>query len=395
MSKFEVTIEPSVLIWARKSAGYDAEEVARALGLKRDKISRWELGEEKPTVSKLERLAEKYKRPLAVFFLPKPPEEKPLPKDFRTLHGKKLPFSPKTRLAMRRAFRLQSLAKDLMENLGYMPGAKIGTINRNAPENEAIKARKALGIDIQQQFAWRNAYEAFNTWKEEIEKLGIFVFQLKMPLEETRGFSLTEDQPPTIVLNTQDAVNGRTFSLLHEYAHLLLNDGGICDMEEVHPKPEEVSTEQFCNHFAGAILVPKDDLLNHELVKGGGVAEWPDEILEKLATDFKVSREVILRRLTLFRQANSNFYKRKHGEWKAELAKKKKLEREKTKEEGFVRNMPRECVRENSIPFISLVLEANTQGIITHNDVADYLGIRLRHLPKIEQLFRRQSLSPI
>lgn len=398
MSKFEVTIEPSVLVWARKSAGYDTEEVAKALGLKRDKINRWELGEERPTLSRLEKLATKYKRPLAVFFLPKPPEEKPLPKDFRTLPDKKrTSFSPETRLSIRRASRLQSLAKDLIEGLGYAAVARIDVINLNDPETKVVNVRKMLNVDIQQQFAWRNEYEAFKTWKEKIEELGIFVFQLKMPIEEIRGFSLTENKPPTIVLNTQDAVNGKTFSLLHEYAHLLLNDGGICDMEEeVHQKSKEASIEQFCNHLAGAVLVPKNDLLNHKLVQGVNITEWPDEILQKLAADFKVSREVILRRLTLLKQASSNFYKRKREEWKVELARKKKLEREKPKEEGFVRNMPRECIRENSVPFISLVLEAHTQGIITYNDVADYLGIRLKHLPKIEQLlYRRQSLSII
>lgn len=394
---FEVTIEPSVLIWARKTAGYDAEEAAGALGFRRDEISRWELGEGKPTLSKLEKLANKYKRPLAVFFLPRPPEEKPFPKDFRSFpESKKPPFSSQTRFAIRRASRLQSLAKELMESLDYRPVLQIGTVNRACPESEAIRIRGILGVNIQEQVTWKNEREALRTWTDKLQKFGIFVFQLEIPEEEKiRGFSLTENAPPTIVLNVKDAINGKIFSLLHEYAHLLVNDGGICDMEELHLKPKDISTEQFCNHLAGAILVPKDDLLNHELVKRAQIAfKWPDETLQIMAKDFKVSKEVILRRLTLLKRASQKFYKIKHDEWKDELRRKKELEKEKRKEKeiSFARDMPHECIKENGLPFVSLVLEAYAQDKITYIDVADYLRIRLKHFPKVEQLLRKPTL---
>ena len=89
-----------------------------------------------------------------------------------------------------------------------------------------------------------------------------------MPIEEARGFSLTDNKIPTVVLNLRDSINGRMFSLFHEYAHLLLDKSGICDMEEQdYLQQEDKTIERFCNHFAGAILVPKDILLAHDLVK--------------------------------------------------------------------------------------------------------------------------------
>ncbi len=380
----KITIKPSVLEWARKSAGYySTEEVT---GFKEGEIFKWESGDEKPTLSKLERLANKYKRPLAAFFLPKPPKEKPLPKDFRTLpKEEEHAFSPKTLLSIRRARRLQNLANELLIDLGYelVPQIKI---TRNNPEDQAINIRKMLRIDINEQFAWRHEYEAMKKWKEKIEKHGVFVFQQRFPFEDARGFSLTTDMPPTIILNTNDSPKGKIFSLFHEYAHILLNNGGICNMEEVHLRAEGARTEQFCNHFAGAMLVPRDNLLNHELVKEfKGIGEWPEEILREIAADFKVSREVILRRLVAFGEADLTFYNRKHNEWKIQLKKDMKLRKEKTKGEKFARSVPNECIRDNSIPFISLVLEARSQKIITYNDVADYLGVRLKHLPKIEK----------
>ena len=130
--------------------------------------------------------------------------------------------------------------------------------------------------------------------------------------------------------------------------------------------------ERFCNHFAGAFLVPRHALLTHTLVESRTTAsDWSDDCLREIAADFKVSREVILRRLSTFNLATWSFYRVKHEQWKEEAKEKQK---------------PQKCVRENSIPFVSLVLESYRKEKITYNDVADYLGIRTKHIPKVEDL---------
>lgn len=115
----KVSIEPKILIWARESIGRSIQEVAKRLNISENTISGWELGQKKPTLLQLEKLAKTvYKRPLAVFFLSVHPVDPPLPVDYRVLPtDKRLPFSAKTRLAIRRARRLKSLATELTENL--------------------------------------------------------------------------------------------------------------------------------------------------------------------------------------------------------------------------------------------------------------------------------------
>ena len=72
----EVSVEPKVLIWARKSIGRNIEEVAKRLKVSENTVASWELGQKKPTLVQLEKLAKTiYKRPLAAFFLPSPPAE--------------------------------------------------------------------------------------------------------------------------------------------------------------------------------------------------------------------------------------------------------------------------------------------------------------------------------
>ena len=378
----EVGVEPNVLIWARESIGMSIGEVAKRLKTSEDTINKWESREKKPTLIQLKKLARTiYKRPLAAFFLPEPPKEPPFPEDFRTLpQDKKKPFSPKTLLAIRRARRLQSLASELAKSVGREIITEIGRANlSDDPEVIANRVRMQLGVEVQTQFGWKDENEALDKWEKIIEKRGVLVFQTGMPLEETRGFSLTEGEFPAVVLNISDSINGRIFSLFHEYGHLLLNDSGICDMgDQYYLSGEAELVEKFCNHFAGAILVTKDALINHKLVKSSGYrSHWPDKKLKELAKNFKVSQEVILRRLVILSLADRDFYKAKHEEWKTT---------DYPRRGGGQRNLPKECVRKNGTPFVSLVLESHRKEKITYSDVADYLAVRLKHLPQVEQL---------
>jgi Zn-dependent peptidase ImmA (M78 family)/DNA-binding XRE family transcriptional regulator len=381
---FEVDIKPKILIWARESIGINAEDIAKRLNVSKDTIKNWELGKKKPTLVQIKELSKIYKRPLGVFFLSEPPAELPLPKDFRSLSSKRgKPFSVKTILAIRRARRLQSLAIELAKVTNNEITLKITKITQSDdPEIISKKIRDQLGVKIQTQYGWKNEYVAFKEWRKVIENLGILVFQISMPIEETRGFSLAEGNIPVIVLNEKDSIRARIFSLFHEYGHLLLDKGGLCDMkEQTDLLDETMLIEKFCNHFAGAILVPKDALKNHRLLESTTLSTlWSDENLKKLSKDFKVSQEVILRRLLMLKLTSLNFYQKKREEWET-ITKKE--------EKQIIRRRQKphkKCIQENGVPMVSLVLESFRKDKITYSDVSDYLAIQLKHLPKVEQL---------
>ena len=375
----EAAVEPRLLVWARESAGKDVEEVAEKLRVSRETVERWESGRERPGLAQLERLAESvYKRPLAVFFLPEPPTEPPLPRDFRILpSGKKLPLSPRTRLAIRQAQRIRRLTRDMSEDLGHDIAVSVGEAHlSDKPETAAAEARRTLGVDDHVQSAWQDDDEALRAWTKAVEKRGVLVFQLSFPMEDARGFSLVDREPPAIVLNRRDSPRGRVFSLLHEYCHLLLNDGGICRMDEREYRHDEDRVEKFCNRFAAEVLVPRAFLLGHPLVSPRSTpGDWREDVLAKLASHFKVSKEVALRRLLTFGLTTQRFYEEKREEWK-----------KKVRKPGGRQNSPKRCVQERGVPFVSLVLESQRRDRITYSDIADYLGIRLKHLPKIEKL---------
>jgi Zn-dependent peptidase ImmA (M78 family)/transcriptional regulator with XRE-family HTH domain len=380
-----IPAKPAVLIWARESMGRTVEEVASRLGESEEQVKAWETGQKQPMLSQLKTLARFYKRPLAAFFLPYPPEELSFPHDFRTLPDENvIPLSPKTRLAMRQARRLQSIFSELKEDVDHDFHDRVGRAKlSDDPEALAYKVREALGTSLAEQLSWKKETDALEQWKKSVESLGILVFQMSMPLEDARAFSFTDGGLPIIVLNTKDAMKARIFSLFHELGHILLNEGGICDpgrlgVEESSKKSKSI--EAFCNFFAGAILIPEYGLLRHSLIEGKTHAyKWPDRTLGMISNDFKVSKEVILRRMLIAGLTSREFYQMKHNEW---ILKEKKQESIR----GIKRDIPKECLQRNGKPLTSLVLDSYRNERITTSDVADYLGIRVKHIPQMERL---------
>jgi Zn-dependent peptidase ImmA (M78 family) len=384
MSPRSITAEvkPELLIWARETAGLEVTEVARRLR----KVETWERGDEQPTVSQLERLSDLYKRPLAAFFLPVPPQEPPLPTDFRALpRDEPRKLSRRIRLAMRRARRIQRIYGELSRDLSAPTpvGVPRARVSEN-PEERGASIRRALGITFEQQLEWDTDREAFAQWRSSVEALGVLVLQLTMPVREARGFSLSDGPVPTIVVSSSDAVTARTFSLFHELGHLMLHTGGVC-LPDPRRDPN-AGIEQFCNAISGAVLVPLAALrTRRELLDLPDDPDIVDDRLTSAARDFNVSRYVILRRLLAGQYIVRRLFRRTMDRWEREEA----GEPRRPRRGGAVKPAV-QTIAQLGTHFVSLVLEAHTRNAITSSDVSDYLSIRLKHLPAVQSLIAAQ-----
>lgn len=375
---FVVSLEPDVLIWARKSIGMNINDVVKKIkDITTNTLENWERGEEKLTFSQLEKLASIYKRPITAFLLPTPPKEPPFPSDFRTLPSQeKKPLSPKTYLAIRKARRFQYSAIELIRELGGL--IKKVNIKANLSDNPEVLAEK-LRIQLEIKDFFRSpsltTEIALEEWIRILEKNGILVFQISISNnKEIRGFSLVDKEAPVVVLRRSDEPSAKIFTLFHEFAHLLLRKGGICDLEEAETSH---SIEKFSNQFAGAFLVPKNELLIHTVVKANEkLKEWPEHILKDIARDFKVSKEVILRRLLILGLTTKAYYLSKHEEWKSKYK----------KPFGRGKNEIKICIQERGKKYISMVFNAYEQNKIDNMVVADYLGVKLDRISKVKEL---------
>jgi len=162
-----IKVSPTVLTWARESAGIGLPAAAKRLGTSLEAVEALEAGKKEPSLRVLEILAVFYKRSLAALLLPEPPPEPPTPTDFRVLPGgERSPLTKKTRLVIRRAQRLQARAGDLLEEMNAGAQVRIPRAALAAdPEELATSERDRLAIPLDQQFGWRHPYAAFRGWR--------------------------------------------------------------------------------------------------------------------------------------------------------------------------------------------------------------------------------------
>ena len=386
MSVPVVGIQPAVLRWARESLGYSVEQVAERLKREPAEIEAWEKGTAAPTYSQLEHLAyQLYKRPLAVFFLPKPPSEPALKQEFRTLPEFELDqLSADTRYQLRVAKALQLSLREL--NDGANPAERnIFRDLKVSPHadvrNVAPTIRDYLGVSLSEQTSWKSADEALKAWREAVEEVGLFVFKQSFKQKEISGFSLQDDEFPLVYLNNSTAKTRQIFSLFHELCHLLVGENGISKVDDsyVDSLPEKQRrTEQFCNALAAEFLVPSGDFASQI----AGVKQATDEIVQLLADRYRVSREAIARRFLDRGKVTRAWYEARAKQWAEEY--------QTSAPGGTYFNNQATYLGER---YMRLVFGKHYQGKLTIDQVADHLGVKTKNVPGLEAAMLRNAVS--
>jgi Zn-dependent peptidase ImmA (M78 family) len=383
-------ITPSVLKWARESIGVSAEMAAQRADVSIDRFIAWEAGEAEPTVAKLRTLAKLYQRPLAVFFLPEPPLTYDTLRDFRKLPGQvDHTWSRALHKVYRRALEQQEVALELLETEAEQPDVRIPAVSADTDTEEAASiARSALGVTLARQFSWREPEEAFAGWLDAVESLGVLVLRTSdVPMEEMRGFSIGSVEPPVIVVNALDWPRGQVFTLLHEFVHLMLREGGLCNLLE----PDSGITRQveaFCNAAASATLMPASSLLDNDIVGPTGVREWDDDVLKQLSVRYGVSQEAVLRRLVTLDRASWDFYLDRRERYLVAYQTQRAAERRRRREAHGGPPPYRMAVRDRGRPYVRLVLDAYHRDTISPSNLSRLLGLKLKHVAALEREVR-------
>ena len=281
----------------------------------------------------------------------------------------------------------RELASDLEEPIKpFELSAKIS----DDPEAVGRKIRTSLGVTDDLQFKWKDAdgRTAFNAWRNRIEELGVLGFQTTtFASEEASGFAIAAEELPVIAVNRKDPLTRRTFSLLHEFAHLMLRVSGVSELEtDVKRPPEDKRIEVFCNQVAAAGLIPKESLLAQSAVVEHGTrsASWKDGEISDLARLYGVSREALLRRLLTFDRTTQQFYSLKRAQYNSEYQAILKLQKEKPKKD-IKRNMPVETISNFGRPLVRMLLGNYYQDRLTLSALSGFLNLKVKHIPKLEQ----------
>jgi len=383
-------VTPTVLKWARESIGASLDDAAKRANVTEDRIASWERGEAEPTVAKLRDLAKLYQRPLAVFFLPEPPRDFDTLRDFRKLPGQMdHSWSRPLHKVYRRAIEQQDVIVDLLEAEGMEPEVSIPSATLDMdPENVAAVARNALDIDLTTQLSWRTPDESFSAWMAAVEELGVFVLRTSdVQMSEMRGFSIGSGAIPIIVLNALDSRRGQTFTLLHEFVHLMLREGGLCNLLEPDSGASR-QVERFCNAAAGAILMPASSFIDNDAVRPTGIREWDEDVLSQLSARYGASKEAVLRRLVTLNRASWDFYLARRQRYLEVYDEQREEEKIRRRQQSGGPPPYRMVVRDRGRPYVRLVLDAYHRDIITPSNLSRLLGLKLKHLSALQREVR-------
>lgn len=294
-----VNISSDMLKWiVSQSSSYGFSDTVR------DYLEKWQNGNA-PTFNQIEKVSKSTGIPLGYFFLQKPPVENITLVNYRTIDSEQL-SNPSRNLidTLHDMDLVQEWVREYQIANGNLPCAFVGLFkNETKYTTIAENIRNLLNIKIDWYNQTKTVEESFNFLRAAISNLGVVVMMngvvgnnthRPLDIEEFRAFAVVDEYAPLIFINANDSINGRLFSLVHEFVHICKGENSLYnDMVYVEHTVQPI--EILCNAVAAEILVP------HNVF----ITEWNNTVInqdnlifniDQIAKKFKCGTMVIARR---------------------------------------------------------------------------------------------------
>jgi len=288
------------------------------------------------------------------------------------LPGKEGKFNKKTILAIRKARYLQGIIQELAINIENDLKPKITThkITDN-PQEVASNYRKLLNFSVEKQSVeLKDAYKVYAYLREMLEELNIYSFQISMPIEDARGFALSDKDPKIVVVNSQDEIEARIFTLMHEFGHVLLGETAI-SLTEFQSQDK---VEKWCNQFASNFLLPIE--LATPVFSQKKETLTDTKTLNTLKRKYKVSKAMLV-----YNMFNLNFINQ--SVYKSILERPAQVKAEGKQKIVDPRTQDQKCIAELGHKLPSLIADNMDKGFITYSDALSYLSIKTKYFEKV------------
>lgn len=386
-------ITPKVLRWARESARISEEIAAAKVSVTAEKLKEWEDGISQPTIRQAKALAEAYKRPFALFFLPEIPKDFQPLQDFRKMGAK--PLGTGSIFILREIQQKQAWISEVNKENKEDKVPFIGRFSLN--DNPIIVANDILNT-LNLHPSQYSTESPIKEWIDRAESKGIFISRtsfihsrLKLDSEEMQGFAIADSYAPFVFINSDDWNAPQLFTLVHELAHLWVAKTGISNEIEPEIKNKSVnnSVELFCNEVAANALIPTEIINN----LGLNVFNSAIEVF-KASKSLGVSSFAFLVRALNLKLISVDKYRQlkiqADVEYKAFLKREEeKKARQKAKENKGGPNYYLLQLNRNSRLFTLTVLDAFRGGFIEPTHASNLLNVQVNKFPKLEaQLYK-------
>jgi Zn-dependent peptidase ImmA (M78 family)/DNA-binding XRE family transcriptional regulator len=367
----EAHITGEMLRWARERRGLSYSQLASQTKVSVGQIQQWEDGAAFPSFAKAEAIARQLKIPFGFLFLSTPPSDKsPIP-DYRTIKGKQ-PAQPSPNLlsVINRTRSKQDWYREFAEENSQQPLQLVGSFSLKSEAIEVARSiRKSLFLDHESRSGISRHTEFLTKLSLAAQDAGVLVMrngvsgngkESRLSVAEFRGFALADPLAPIVFINSRDAYAAQVFTLIHELAHIWINQSGVSNADPVDNTSENVET--FCNQVAGAVLMP-----SHEFAEAWSKLQHKRGFAEVLSKVFWVSPlAVIVRAFELSLISDEEFYRLVRIEKNKSYVAKK----------GSGGNPTSTTLARNSRRLVDAVLRAVRTNRLVHNDAAWLLGVR-------------------
>ena len=364
-----IPIVPGVLVWAREQRGLTRDAASVRLKMPVSDLIKIEDGKRAVSLGVLEHIATHYRMPLVALLMPERPSVigQPL-RDFRVFDGRPAAaLSPETLIAINDACEFLEALADLKEADGDRFGLCLvpSYTLSDDPVIIANRERERLNISPSDQMVWGGDREAFFRWREIVEAQGVFTYQMKFGEDGTRGLAVwDENEIPIIAIDSSEGgYQARIFTLWHEYAHILMRQGGISNQNRKN------NVERFCNIFAVNFLMPLSVFVREAMSLGPKRGEWTDWHLARLSNRFKVSKSAIALHLETANLVPGGFYGRMKAIWAVRTP----------PSPGGIATYDEKIANRLGGRHILTVLSAYKNGVLNRLEAKEYLEIKPDH----------------
>lgn len=358
------SISPERLRYAREYYGLDINQVELKIkSIKAVDLLSYEDGNDHPTYSKLEMLANLYNRPVLYFFFKLPPKKERLAVAFRSIESEiGQHFDMQIRIIMEQADLYRINITELFVGQEYPKFFRmLADSSVHSDDGYVAWLRNALELSLEKQKQFSKPEDLLEYVRDKLFEIGVYVFKDSFKSNNVSGVCLYDNDFPIILLNNKTTFTRQVFTVFHELYHLFRKEPDVYI--------PELSEEKECDRFASEFLIPNADLQT----KLRGLSNTEDMVLIKdLAREYNVSPSAIAYRLKTKGMISSSFYKTIH--------------------EDGVRRMNSEASGGNYYYtrmsylgklYLKRVFDAYYAGSINIVSVGKYTGMKAAHISKL------------
>lgn len=364
MPSVNIDINPLVLKWAVNNSNYTTKLNASEY----NNLQQWLAKEKLPTLNQLEKFSKKINVPFGYLLLKEPPEDDLLKTNYRTINNAVMNKPSRDLVDTINDMEQKMLwMREYRIAIGADPLPFIGKFEHsvNKPHEIVKEIRTILDIPTDWYKKYPDYNSAFNFLKARLEDAGVLVMKngvvinnthRPLDINEFRAFLLFDEFAPLIFINNKDSGGAKVFSLIHEFAHLLISTDDNLITEN------SINDEIICNKITAEFLMPQKLLVK--------LWQNPDDhvdFINRQAKELKVSALALAKRYYDLNKIDSSTYQKIY---------KTSIENYRKKPDGGSGGSYYITKKSNlSETFAQAVINSTLEGQILHDDAFRLLNV--------------------